>query len=931
MVTKIKSNFKDYAKTFLDSFRLHDKEPHQMLTQSDMENLYRGSNSFTDYLPWKEYTDDGYFLLADERSVAACYDIFPANAEGVMLSELSRIRDNFQNLICEVFPQEDCCPWVIEMYQNDTLSLSTYAHTVRKYIDGIGKSNSITKAYLPIFEQHLKDVCKEGGLFNDQTVTGCDWRGSIRSYRLVFYRKFTAKEAKKVDPVENLDSVSLKVESALKSAGVRFSKVDGKGFYEWMIRWFNPRPKITDGDVDLLLKNLPYETDEDLPYGSDFSEALLYRPPVSDDKTGCWYFDDLPHKIVTVQNLRRRPSIGSTSAPKQMGDHIASMFDRMPEGTVLSMKIVITPIDDIESKTEMLEDRAVGTSAKVERIRQEIATAKTLLADNKTIYPVEICCFIRGENETDIRRKQSKVVSLLQQEGLNCIDDENDPLILDSYVRNLPMNFEPSLMDSRRRSRLVYSQHIANLMPVMGRGKGTGNPGMSFFNRGGEPMCFDPLNPDDRAKNAHLVLFGPTGSGKSATITSLLLFYFAVYNPRVFLVEAGDSFSMLREFIEAHNCTTNYVKMSGSGSKGSTVIPPFANAYKALEQQEKEQKALEEDVVQKVIDDFNSGKLNEEDESESKDYLGEMEIVARIMVSGGKKEEAKRIKLGDQQLIREAIINAAKRCLGEGKPQVRTSDVATELELISSRNDVPEAVKERFFDYAAAMRMFTQGLAGKIFNQYGELWPEVDFTHIDLAEFTKDSKEAELAVSYMSILNSVNDIAERDQNNDRPIIFLTDEAHLITKNPLLAPGIVKIVKMWRKLGAWLWLATQNMEDFPDEAEVMLSLFEWWVCLAVEPDEVDKISRFKKLTKQQEHLLLSTRKQEKAYTEGVVFSSNLAELFRNVPPSIALSMAGTEKHQKRERQQIIDETGCTKLEAAKVVAARIDKDRGIVRA
>ena len=70
------------------------------------------------------------------------------------------------------------------------------------------------------------------------------------------------------------------------------------------------------------------------------------------------------------------------------------------------------------------------------------------------------------------------------------------------------------------------------------------------------------------------------------------------------------------------------------------------------------------------------------------------------------------------------------------------------------------------------------------------------------------------------LINTVNNIAERDQFLGRPIINVTDEGHIITKNPLLAPYVVKITKMWRKLGAWFWLATQNIDDLPKAAEPM---------------------------------------------------------------------------------------------------------------
>lgn len=932
---------KRYASMVAESFKLYDREPEEMVTEKDMEEMYSVRRSFTDRLPWVEYlTEDECFLLDDERSVAAVYDIFPTNAEGVMLDELARVRDNFKSFLNEVFPPHEQNPWVVEFYQSDTLSLSFFAKTIREYAAERGADNPLTKEYLPVMEQHLKDVCKEGGLFHDDTVTGVPWRGAIRTYRMIFYRRYGSKGTppRGRTPIQELADVRQKVESQLLQSGVKCFRVDGKNFYEWLFRWFNPRPEVTGGDTEKLLEQMPYEGNDDLPYGHDFAESLLYRPPVSNKENGNWYFDNIPHKVITVQNLRRRPKIGALSAPKKVGKNISAIFDRMPEGTVMSMKVVITPDDIVESKIDKIEDKAVGESAKIRRIKHEAEEAKERIANDNPMYPVELCFYVRGEDEEQLRQNQTDVVSLLQVEGLNALDDNDDPIILDSYLINLPMNYDPSKEQKRRRSRLVFTEHIANLAPIMGRGKGTGNPGTCWFNRGGEPMCFDPLNPLDRAKNAHLCLFGPTGAGKSAQIVAMLLFIMAIYNARIFLVEAGNSFGIVREFIRSLGVSTHKVRMR-SGS--NTIIPPFANAIKALEREEAEQELygrsmteVTTDVIEEVWNDYRDGKLSpdyqEEEGDFEKDYLGEMEITARIMVSGGKKEVAQGIKLGDQQLIREAILNAARKCRDSGGKMVLPGDVAEEILAVSKDKSVPQDIQTRFFEYAAAMRIFTQGLAGQIFNREGELWPECDFTHVDLAEFVKDSREAELAVSYMSILNNVNDIAERDQFIGRPIIFLTDEAHLITKNPLLAPGVVKIVKMWRKLGAWLWLATQNMADFPDEAKVMLSLFEWWMCLTLEPSEVEEVARFKKLTEEQKYLLASAKKQKFCYTEGVILSSRLSEPFRSVPPSLALALAMTEDDEKTQRKQLMDEHGISETEAAIMVAEELDKMRGIVR-
>jgi len=132
--------------------------------------------------------------------------------------------------------------------------------------------------------------------------------------------------------------------------------------------------------------------------------------------------------------------------------------------------------------------------------------------------------------------------------------------------------------------------------------------------------------------------------------------------------------------------------------------------------------------------------------------------------------------------------------------------------------------------------------------------------------------------------------------------------------------------MWRKLGAWFWIATQNLEDFPDASRRMLNMMEWWLCLVMPKEEVDQIARFKELTNEQRSLLLSARKEPGKYVEGVVLSDKLEALFRSVPPPLSLALAMTEKHEKAERAAIMREQNCSELEAVHVVAKRIAAHR-----
>jgi hypothetical protein len=75
-------------------------------------------------------------------------------------------------------------------------------------------------------------------------------------------------------------------------------------------------------------------------------------------------------------------------------------------------------------------------------------------------------------------------------------------------------------------------------------------------------------------------------------------------------------------------------------------------------------------------------------------------------------------------------------------------------------------------------------------------------------------------------------------------------------------------------------------------------------------------------------MLSARKQAGKYSEGVILSKSMEVLFRAVPPSLYLAMAMTEPEEKAERYQLMKQHGISELDAAFMVAAKIDRARGI---
>jgi conjugative transfer ATPase len=890
-----------------------DRPTRRPVTQAEVQSLYSRPSSFTDLLPWVEYDPESQaFLLEDGVSVGALLEVTPVGTEAMAPEALARLRDNLQSVLTDAIPEEDGAPWVLQLYLQDEPSLDILARQVRDHIHPRARETDFTRDYLDRLVAHLARVCAPGGLFHDTAVTGSPWRGQVRRIRAVLYRRLQrSMPTSGLAPENVLNDVCVKLTSALVTAGFQARRCGGSDFYEWMLRWFNPAPALTDGDPERLLAAAPYPGDEELPFGRDFAELLTLSMPRSDAQTASWWFDGLPHKFITVQALRRAPAVGHMTAERSTGDNVYALFDRLPEHTVMVMTLIIKPQDTVRNHVATVKRASVGDGAEAVITRADAEAAELEMARGNKLYPLAMGFYVRGQNLGDLRANVNRLNALLVSNGLQPIAEEADLLALDSYVRNLPMAYDASLDRVSRRSRLVFARHTASLLPLYGRTRGSGHPGLVFFNRGAEPLVFDPLNPDDRKKNAHMLILGPTGAGKSAMLVYLLMQMAAMYRPRMFIIEAGNSFGLLGKHFAAHGVTVNQVSLHPGADVS---LPPFSDAIKLAGNRP----AAMPDEVE--LDDD-----SDEVDDERRDLLGEMEIAARIMITGGDVREDARMTRADRLLIRHAILKAAADVRAGGRDQVLTRDVVDALRGLATEASLPEHRRHRATEMADGMELFCSGLAGHFFDRPGVRWPDADVTIVDVGVLAREGYEDQLTVAYVGLMNHINDLVERRQHDARPTLVVTDEGHIITTNPLLAPYVVKITKMWRKLGTWFWIATQNLEDFPDQAKKMLNMMEWWLCLVMPKEEVEQIARFKDLTADQRTLLLSARKEPGKYTEGVVLADKVQALFRNVPPPLALALAMTEKHEKAERARIMRERGCSEIEAVYTIAEQLAKE------
>ncbi len=902
--------------------------------KSDMAGIYTQQPSLAKCLPWQDYNDKcKLFLLEDNQSLAAGFHFTPIPCEARPEKMMGEIANALSEALKNTIPCEKNNPWILQLFVERTSDLSLNYEYIKNYFKASTKDGALsnfTKAHLKTLKKHFEYVSRKEGIFFDRQVTNQIYKGGFLHVRGMLYRRTPEKTEQNTrrNAVEEIVRISRKLADQLRACGLKVKRMKGDEFYDWMSDWFNPKSKP---------KNLSYPTSHQKPFGWNLTENIFFNAPTSFEEG--WLFDGLPHKVITIQSLNTNPAIGHLTAERKRAtdDKVFNLIDHLPEGSKLSLSIVFQAPSEVELHLKTIHDSAVGHHALAMKVKSEVEMAFDEMANGNYLLPVVMALYIKGNDLEDLREKESQAEVLLNSNGFKVItDDELYPI--DAYLRYLPMcyNFHFDQKNSYR-SRYILLSEIAKLLPFYGRSRGTENPGFIGFNRGGEPWFHDIIK--DKTKNAHFLLLGETGTGKSNLLCFLLAHHLALYNPRLFIIEAGGSFDLFADYCKSLGLTINKIKID---PKNPISLNPFAQGLKVLDQIED----LDKDAKKRFIENASEKLIQEQEadaqelpnnhmdgeESESRDILGEMVLAALVMITGGEEKEEARIRRADRMLVMDAIIDAAyfvraKSC--DQNRQLIAADIVQGFERLAEQLDpIRDNDKiKRAREMADGLRYFTKDpVSSKFFNTEGKPWPLADVTVIDMGKFAQEGYEAQRSVAFAGCVSKVLELAEANQYSNRAIYFVGDENHLFTRIPLLAAMETRIAKMGRKLGLWLWLATQNLKDFADEARKMLSLMETWMCLALPPDEIDQIERFKPLTPEQRELFLSAKKEKGKYTEGVLLSPKLQGLFRNIPPRLYLAMAATEQDEKHQRRRLMEKLKLSELEVVEVIAEEMMRPR-----
>lgn len=902
------------------------------LSQAQYDRLFDAHPAFVDYFPVIDYlADEAVYLFDDYVNVAKIYEV----GTRYMAAKSESALDDFNrsvSLALNALPADDKDPYVVQIFvtKQRCENIGDYlASKIRPQL----LEDKLTQTVIDMMRQHSQLLTHEKGVFPDSRLTGdSGWRIGEQKVYLVVYRKKPSnawKKSKKT-PAQQIEHDLTAFHTAMRSGGIHLKPLLPSALINWLAPFFGNDSRWTEEELassrDIANYDLGQKIFEAQPnYHHDYSEAT---------ERGIWQFGKKWSRYLTLGGINKVPRSGAITIGEQYSDGSdmvlsASFFEKLPVGSMMTYAII--PQTDAQMKFEMslVANKAAETvSREADYANEQANTAyDEMMRNHEKIFYAQIGVFLCADSlETLLDDTETTIAEVRSTGIMQVVDPQWDLFPQHSYIKSLPCVYDfRNDRNATLRSRKSYTSHLSSLLPFFGNKSGSVNPCYITFTRTGEPCYLNPFHPDDKDRVSHEVFFGPTGSGKSATVCYMTLMSMAVNNSRIFLFDYGGSFKLLVDFAEACGKKVKRIKFTPNSKD---VIAPFFETAKALEEV-KQAEAINAGTYQANTENNNIEEQNEK-ENEKRTYLGEMEVILRVMVTGGNESESAKLSQTDLAQLSQALAKGLQLSVDLGEPHARPVHIADAMQQMadeeSSRKGGIADVAKAMYEKATALRRWTQGLHGILFNRTATGFdPDYDLTIVEIGSLDKTPDM--MAVAGLAATYNITAMAEVLQNSGRSIEIKIDEAHMWAKIKMLIDGLMVGSKVFRKLNTWLCLITQDVSDFNDETDKILTNAEFWHLMKLSEKEIKQVTKILDLDEEVQHLIKFPKKERGRFVEGVSICDKYPDtLVRYVLPSLVLALAQTEGTEKEYRYRVMQEHNCSELEAAYIIAAEIEESR-----
>ena len=919
------------------------------LSEAQYRQLFATAPSFVDYFPVIDYLDEEQaYLFDDGVNVARFWRVDSRYMCARSKASLARFNQAVTAAL-NALPGGEEYPYVCQLFL-----CSQEASSIADDLEAAMRDNGVlddpySQAILEVNRRHAELVSHPNGIFPDSRLPGTDqgWKVNNLSAYLCIYRKAPEKfwKKEKRSPAAQSAYDLTTFITAMQTAGVRLHPLEPHELVSWLAPYFG-HETISREAMAAAREMASFDLGQMI-----FQHQPVYHRSKDAREQGIWCFGDKWLRYLTLGAVERPPREGTTTLGEQ---HVegnrheidASLFEKLPTGAMMAWNIVPRSETQIKGEiNQMLYQSERGASREAKFATDQAQHAlDTIMRNGQRIFYLQTGIYLQSHSLTGLLDATEQAATQIRGSGcLSLVEPRFDLISQDSFVRSLPTVYDFSHdRNAALRARKTYTAHLAALLPFYGNKSGSTHPCYIMYSRTGEPFYLNPFHQDDRVKVSHELFFGPSGSGKSASIVYMAMQSMAVNNPRMFIFDYGNSFRLLADYMERYGKKVKRIVLDNSSDE---VLAPFFETEKALVEAEeierinrgewtgkgKKARISLEKADDEAEDETDATTSDSQDDDEERSYLAEMEYILRIMVTGG----SDNVSLSQPQIsrINAALVRGLRLSQQKGEPHARPVHMAQAMREMADEEAKREGRLEEIAvdlrNMADAIELWTTGLRGKLFNRHAEGFSaDYDLTVVELGALGKKGSEDMLAVAGLSAIYTIIALAEKLQGLGRAIEVKIDEAHLWAKIKLLMGGLVTGAKVFRKLGCWLNVITQDISDFADaDAQKILGNAEFWWLMRLDEKEINQASTILNLSDEARHLIQFLRKEERRFVEGVSLSEKFdSAMVRFVPPSLMLALGQTDGKEKEARYRLMREQGISELDAALRIAEDIEKNR-----
>lgn len=323
----------------------------------------------------------------------------------------------------------------------------------------------------------------------------------------------------------------------------------------------------------------------------------------------------------------------------------------------------------------------------------------------------------------------------------------------------------PAMADPDKRDQDLLTSNAADLLPIEMPWQGTPRSPLFLLQTPYRQLIpFSPFDPG--LSDANMLIMAKTGGGKTVMVEQFLMMA-ARDNPLISIIERGDSYCPLVEFMGGRMITMS----------------------------------LDTDQT------INPWDLPESNREPTKDQIAFLKNLTRHMLGEGRADDTELL----DNLITEAILRTYKRtAIRPSSPIPTFSDLRDELAQWRDEQKSQRVMDEAQLA-AIKLRSWTgeKGVYAKLFDRPTTISLDNAWLFFNVEQLSDDPR----LETAMSLLIAHATSRRASGKAGRKSITVLDECWFLLDSPVLAPEVVQLFRTARKRNASVWGMSQTAEDF----------------------------------------------------------------------------------------------------------------------